>query len=114
MKQSEIQTKLDINNNRLNKQKDHHPFQRVGQLRRAKMHAACLIESIDSNKTLPSSLHRLLEASLVLETTDSKTLAVYLKRSPATIRNEFQRIRTILGAYQDFSENLQYKASVII
>lgn len=114
MKQSETQTKLGINNNHLNKQKDNHPFHRIGQLRRAKMHAACLIESIDSNKALPLPLHQLLEASLVLDTTDSKILAVFLKRSPATIRNEFQRIRTILGAYQDFSENLQYKASVII
>ncbi len=114
MKQSEIQTKLSSNIDHLNKQKGSEPFHRIGQLRRAKMHAACLIESIDSNKVLPPSLHRLLEASLVLETTDSKTLAAYLKRSPATIRNEFQRIRTILGAYQDISENLQYKASVII
>ena len=113
MKQSEIQTKLGIYNNHLNKQKDYHQFHRIGQLRRAKMHAACLIESIDSNKALPLPLHQLLEASLVLDTTDSRILAVYLKRSPATIRNEFQRIRTILGAYQDISENLQYKASVI-
>ena len=114
MKQSKIQTKLSSNNDHLNQQKGSEPFHRIGQLRRAKMHAACLIESINSNKTLPPSLHRLLEASLVLETTDSKTLAAYLKRSPTTIRNEFQRIRTILNAYQDISENLQYKASVII
>lgn len=114
MKQSEIQTKLSSNKDHLNKQKDHHPFHRISQLRRAKMHAACLIESIDSNKVLPPPLHRLLEASLVLETTDSKILALYLKRSPATIRNEFQRIRTILGACQEFSENLRYKTSVII
>ena len=57
MKQSETQTKLGINNNHLNKQKDNHPFHRIGQLRRAKMHAACLIESIDSNKALPLHLH---------------------------------------------------------
>lgn len=114
MKQSESQTKLRSDVDHLEKQKSNHPFHRTGQLRRAKMHAACLIESIDSNKVLPPSLRRLLETSLVLETTDSKILAVYLKRSPATIRNELQRIRTILGAYQDFSENLQYKASVII
>ncbi len=100
MKQAEIQTKLSINNNHLNKQKNNHLFHRVGKLRRAKMHAACLIESIDSNKALPPLLHKLLETSLILETTDPKILAVYLKRSPATIRNEFQRIRTILGAYQ--------------
>lgn len=63
---------------------------------------------------LPPSLHQLLEASLVLETTDSKILAVYLKRSPATIRNDFQKIRTILGACQEFSENLQYKTFAFI
>ena len=114
MKQSGIQTKLGITHNHLNTQKDNRPFQSIGQLRRAKMHAACLIESIDSNKVLPPTLNRLLEASLVLETTDSKTLAVYLKRSPATIRKEFQRIRSILGAYQEFSENLQDRTPVNI
>lgn len=114
MKQSGIQTKLGITHNHLNTREDNRPFHSIGQLRRAKMHAACLIESIDSNKVLPPTLNRLLEASLVLETTDSKTLAVYLKRSPATIRKEFQRIRSILGAYQEFSENLQDRTPVNI
>ena len=53
MKQAEIQTKLSINNNHLNKQKDNHPFHRVGQLRRAKMHAARLIDVIDSKGDIP-------------------------------------------------------------
>lgn len=53
MKQSEIQSKLSSINQHLDKQKDNHPFHRIGQLRRAKMHAACLIESIDSNRCCP-------------------------------------------------------------
>ena len=101
MKQLETQTNLTTNNH-LSKQKDSNQFHETGQLRRAKMHAAYLIEAVDSNKTLTPSLHRLLEASLVLETTDSKILAAYLKRPPATIRFEFQKIHTILGQIGEF------------
>ena len=95
MKQSETQANL-ASNNHLNKQKDSNQFHETGQLRRAKMHAAYLIEAVDNNKALTPSLHRLLEASLVLETTDSKILAAYLKQPLATIHSEFQRIHTIL------------------
>lgn len=105
MKQPDIQkTNLNINHY-LSGQKDSHQFHETGQLRRAKMHAACLINAIDDKKVLTPVLHQLLEASLVLETTNSKILAAYLKRSPAAIRTEFQRIRTILGAYQGYSES---------
>lgn len=69
----------------------------IGQLRRAKMHMSCLIESIDNNNSLTPSLRELLETSLVLETTSTKVLAAYLHRSPATIRAEFQRILSIIG-----------------
>ena len=102
MKQPETQTNLTSNNYYLNKQKDNNPFHETGQLRRAKMHAAYLIEAIDSHKAHTPSLHQLLEASLVLETTNSKILAAYLKRSPSTIRSEFQRICTILGHIGEF------------
>lgn len=96
MGQSETQTNSNISNH-LSKQKNSSPFYEAGQLRRAKMHAARLIEAMDDKKMLPPSLHRLLEASLMLETTNTKILAAYLQRSPAIIRHEFQRICTILG-----------------
>ena len=103
MKKSETQAPL-TSNHHLNKQKDNSQFHETGQLRRAKMHAAHLIEAIDHKKALNPSLHRLLEASLVLETTDSKILATYLKQPPATVHSEFQRIRTILGHIQEFQK----------
>ena len=100
MKQSKIQDNFKAENY-LNEWKAHHKFIETGQVRRAKMHAARLIDVIDGKKLIsPSStLHQLLEASLLLETTDSKILAAYLKRSSAIIRTEFQKIRTILGKY---------------
>lgn len=96
MKQSEAQANSNVSNH-LSKQKSSSPFYEAGQLRRAKMHAARLIESMDGEKMLTPSLYRLLEACLILETTSTKVLAAYLQRSPTMIRNEFQRICTILG-----------------
>ena len=87
-------------NNYLNSQKDNNQFYETGQLRRAKMQAASFINAIDDKKALTPALHNLLEASLVLQTTSSKILAGYLKRTPAAIRMEFQRIGTILGENQ--------------
>lgn len=53
-----------------------------------------------NNKTpLTPALHKLMEACLILRTTDAKTLATYLDRSPATIRTEFQRILAILNVH---------------
>lgn len=109
MKHPETQTNLTSNNYSLNKQKDNNSFHETGQLRRAKMHAAHLIEAIDNNKALTPSLHQLLEASLVLETTNSKILAAHLKRPPATIRSEFQRICTILGHIGEFQKTSNIK-----
>lgn len=52
----------------------------------------------ENNKTpLTPALHKLMEACLILRTTDAKTLASYLDRSPATVRTEFQRILAILN-----------------
>ena len=96
MKQYEILNNHKINNY-LSEWKANHKFIEMGQLRRIKMHAALLIDTIDNKKSVSPTLHQLLEASLVLETTDSKILAAYLKRSPAIIRAEFQRIRRISG-----------------
>ena len=101
MKQSEIQDKFK-SENFFSESKANHKFIETGQVRRATLHAARLIDVIDGEKGMsPSStLHQLLEASLFLKTTDSEILAAYLKRSPAIISTEIQRIRTILGKFQ--------------
>ncbi|MDP3282789.1 MAG: hypothetical protein U1D41_14475 [Nitrosomonas sp.] len=101
MKQSKIQDNFKAENF-LSEWKANHKFIETGQVRRAKLHAARLIDVIDGEKGIfPSStLHQLLEVSLFLKTTDSEILAAYLKRPPAIIRTEIQRIRTILGEYQ--------------
>ncbi|MDO9469155.1 MAG: hypothetical protein Q7J23_00290, partial [Nitrosomonas sp.] len=64
---------------------------------------ARLIDTVDDMKSVSPALHQLIEASLVLETTDSKILAAYLKRSPAIILTEHQRIRRMIGKYQSNS-----------
>lgn len=97
MKQANIQVNHNINQY-FGGYKDSHKFYEAGQLRRAKIHAEYFINAIDEKKALTPTLYQLLEASLILQTTNLKTLAVYLKRSPSTIRNEFQRICTIIGA----------------
>jgi len=74
-----------------------HKVRGIGQLRRAKMHISCLIDDLDIKNEMTPALRELLEASLVLQTTSTKILAGYLKRSPATIRSEFLRILSILG-----------------
>jgi DNA-binding NarL/FixJ family response regulator len=58
------------------------------------------MEMNGNNKNpLTPALHKLMEACLILKTTDAKTLAAYLDRSPATIRTEFQRILAILNVH---------------
>lgn len=99
MKQSETQDNFKANNY-LSEWKANHKFIETGQVRRIKLHAARLIDDIDDKKSVSPALYHLLEASLVLKTTDSKILAAYLKRSPAIIRTEFQSIRTILAECQ--------------
>lgn len=96
MNQYEILDNHKINNY-LSEWKANYKFIEMGQLRCIKIHAARLIDTIDDKKSISPALHQLLEASLVLETTDSKILAAYLKRPPAIIRSEFQSIRRILG-----------------
>ena len=54
-------------------------------------------------KPLTPALRRVLEASLTLCTTDAKTLAVYLNRSPATIRTEFQRILRAMNVHSRYA-----------
>ncbi len=113
MKHLGTPTEFRIINNQITKQQDNHQFHRTGQLRRAKLHAAYFIESLDNNRALSPALRRLLEASLILDTTNAKTLATYLKLSPATIRNEFQRIRTILGYIGEFQTTSNTKTQAI-
>ncbi len=86
-------------NIQLNQQEANHKICEIGQLRRAKMHISCLVDDMDKKNALTPSLRKLLEASLILQTTSTKILAAYLHRSPATIRAEFQRILSILGNY---------------
>ncbi|GKS69750.1 hypothetical protein W03_17540 [Nitrosomonas sp. PY1] len=95
--QSQIDLKTDVVNTSSVKQRNTQSFYESGQMRRAKLHAARLIESIDGYNTLPPSLQRLVEACFVLETTDSRILAAYLKQKPAVIRMDFQKICIILG-----------------
>ncbi len=102
MIQAETLESLNVNNP-LFKQKNNHSFYEAGQLRRAKMHAARLIEAVDHKKMLTPALYQLLEASFILETTDTKILAAHLKKTPAAIRTEFQKICEILGQ----SHNIQ-------
>lgn len=78
-------------------QEANHEIREIGQSRRAKMHASCLMENLNNKNLLTPALRELLEASLILQTTDAKVLAAHLHRSPAIIRADFQRILTILG-----------------
>jgi DNA-binding NarL/FixJ family response regulator len=51
------------------------------------------------NNPLTPALNKLLKTCMLLKTTDTKSLAYYLNRSPATIRNEFQHILKIMGVH---------------
>lgn len=51
------------------------------------------------DKRLTPALYTLLEACLEMKTTNTKVLAAYLCRSPATIRTEFQRILTFMEVH---------------
>ncbi|AEJ02509.1 hypothetical protein Nit79A3_2755 [Nitrosomonas sp. Is79A3] len=104
MNKAEIQDNHKVNAY-LSEWKANHKLLEAGQLRRAKMHAARLIDTIDDKKNLTPALHQLLETSLVLETTDSKILAAYLQQSPAFIRTEFQKILSFLGKHQKNSKS---------
>ncbi|UJP06035.1 MAG: hypothetical protein LZF61_03405 [Nitrosomonas sp.] len=106
MRYPETQTSHDTGNY-LKQRENRVPFYEVGQLRRAKMHAARLIEALDDKKVLTPSLHQLLEASIILETTDSRILAAWLKRTPAMVRADFQKICTSLTSHHTFSKNTQ-------
>lgn len=77
----------------------------IRQMRRAKLYASYLLESIDNKSELTPALHELLKvkAGFSLQTTSTKVLAAYLQRSPAIIRAEFQRILTLLGDHGRYS-----------
>lgn len=101
------ETRIDLNaSHHASRQEYNHSFYEAGQLRRAKMHAARLIDVIDDKKVLSPALYQLLEASLILKTTDTRKLAIYLKKPPAVVCTELQRIRAILRAYQKVSEEI--------
>ncbi|WP_300171696.1 DNA-binding response regulator [uncultured Nitrosomonas sp.] len=50
-------------------------------------------------KRLPPSHYSLLEASREKRTTNTKVLAQYLDRTPATVRTQFQRIMALLEVH---------------
>lgn len=50
-------------------------------------------------KRLPPSHYSLLEASREKKTTSTKVLALHLKRTPATVRTQFQRIMAFLEVH---------------
>ncbi|PSJ18123.1 hypothetical protein [Nitrosomonas supralitoralis] len=104
MKQFSIATDLNIDFP-LNQRKNCNPFFEAGQLRRAKMHASRFIEALDIKRLLTPSMYQLLEASLILESTNTRVLAFYLKRTPANIRKEFEKICATLGRYEEFSKD---------
>lgn len=53
----------------------------------------------ENKNPLTPALLRLMQACVILQTTDTKTIANHLNRSPATIRNEFQRILVVLNVH---------------
>ncbi len=50
-------------------------------------------------QSLPPALSKLLETCIVIRTTNTKILAAYLCRSPATIRTQFQRIFVLMNVH---------------
>ncbi len=48
---------------------------------------------------LAPALNRLLESCIEIKTTNTKILAEYLCRSPATIRTQFQRILILMDVH---------------
>lgn len=97
VKGRKIQDSIDLETERTR-----HKVRGIGQLRRAKMHVSYLIDDLGIKNEMTPALRELLEASLVLQTTSTKILAGYLKRSPATIRSEFLRILSILGEHDRY------------
>lgn len=57
----------------------------------------------NSKTPLTPALHKLMETCIALKTTNAKTLAAHLNRSPATIRTEFQRILAIMDVHCRYS-----------
>lgn len=52
---------------------------------------------------LSPAMRQILATCLALKTTEAKTLAAQLNRSPATIRTEFQRILLVLGVHSRYA-----------
>lgn len=58
-----------------------------------------LQEREQSKKRLAPALYTLLKTCLERKTTNTKTLAAVLHRSPATIRTQFQRTLALIGVH---------------
>lgn len=59
--------------------------------------------SEDNKNPLTPALRKLMEACLILKTTEAKSLAAYLNRSPATIRTGFQRIIATMNVHSRYA-----------
>jgi hypothetical protein len=79
MKQSKTHDNLKADNY-LSKWKANHKLIEMGQARCVKLYVARLIDVINDKKSMSPAVHQLLGASLILKTTDSKILSVYLKK----------------------------------
>jgi type VI protein secretion system component VasF len=95
----------EINVN-LSSQNANNRVQEIGQSRREKTRASCLVEDIDNKNALTPAMRELLEASLTLQTTNTKILAAHLGRSPATIRTDFNRFLLFSVISLDFKLEL--------
>ena len=58
---------------------------------------------MDNNNPLTPALRNLMEACLILKTTDAGTLATHLNRSPTTIRTQFQRILVLMDVHSRYT-----------
>jgi hypothetical protein len=59
--------------------------------------------NVDTNNPLSPALCKLMKTCLFLKTTNTKTLASHLNRSPVTIRTEFQRILESMNVHCRFA-----------
>ncbi|WP_394753097.1 hypothetical protein [Crenothrix sp.] len=57
----------------------------------------------NNNNPLTPALCRVMEACVSLKTTETKIIADHLNRSPATIRNEFQRILVLMNVHSRYA-----------
>ena len=70
-----------------------HQIRETGQLRRAKLHIACLIGKRIGITTLTSTQCRSLETGHSHESGSSESFSAYFNHSPAIAQDELQKLR---------------------